>query len=40
MTNWVILLVVAVWALGALTVMLLLSAHAARRAEPREDYQA
>jgi len=40
MTNWLVLLAVAVWALGALTVMLLLSAHAARRTEPREDYRA
>jgi hypothetical protein len=40
MTNWVILLAVAVWALGALTVLALLWANAARRIEPREDYRA
>jgi hypothetical protein len=40
MTSWVILLTVAVWTLGALTVMALLWAHAARRMEPPEDYRA
>jgi len=41
MTNWLMLLVVAVWTLGALVVCTLLWAHGARRQlEPREDYQA
>jgi hypothetical protein len=40
MTNWIILLVVAVWTLASLTVMALLWANAARRMEPREDYRA
>jgi hypothetical protein len=40
MTNWVILLVVAVWTLAALTLMALLWANAARRVKPREDYRA
>jgi hypothetical protein len=40
MTNWLIVVVVAVWTLAALTVMALLWAHAARRMEPREDYRA
>jgi hypothetical protein len=40
MTNWVILLAVAVWTLGALTVLALVWAHGARRVKPAEDYRA
>jgi len=39
MTNWVILLVVAVWTLGALT-FLLLWTYTVRRTQPPEDYRA
>jgi len=39
MTNWVILLVVAVCTLAALLVCTMLWANAARRVEPQEDYR-
>jgi len=40
MTNWIILLVVAVWTLAALLVCSLLWAHGARRQlQPPKDYQ-